>query len=585
MKRFLSVLAALGLVAGLANCGGSEKNESNAGSGSSAAETEESSEDKSDTREEALIDHLTFEVSPTIESNQVIAEFFPQIISIWGINIVATEATPESKILHAANVMAQYLDNDENGIPDDQRVIDALVKNKAVVTMAADEDEFEETINQIIQQGLIPVFEEYGFQDLYASETNPDEQFDASLEEIHHLILNYGWAEVFPDELAQQRGSAIANAMDIARGGVFETVPETYPDGAWFTYDDWTCDYECMITEYTYWAHTSLLGGQVGRLEQIGWEWRLETPEKVRSGDSAAVEIFENPKLGLPVYLPDGKYEHREEANASSSNEDVENQTIPINSVLEIVDDASFESFTKYADVAGLRIFSLPDVSNEFLLAVAEIYRQMLGDNNHIDKNLRDRYLNRVSEDYVFQRIGYLGPENYKLDSPNPDIDCCPGKNYEDNHTDYIWEYPNAFFEEQAGEVIEHLLHTVTGVGFALEFSEWDWEDTNSKIHVAMNEAVEKNIYDISSYEEIKERGNIEDFNRIVIQEFSFWFIITAWGFADLWNMPHEEFRISTIDELQEELPIANELFEDTVKKILTPPNKTDLRSLFPAAE
>ncbi len=302
MKHSLSLLATLSLMAGLVGCSDSSDEESVVDS--SPTHTAESPQ----TDYKDSIDDLIFEITPTIESNPVFAEFFPQIISVWGVNIVATEATPESKILHAANVMAQYLDNDENGIPDDQRVIDALVKNKAVVIMAADENEIEEVIDQIDQQDLFPIFESYGLQDLYGSETNPAEQFDASLEEIHHIILNYGWAEVFPEELAQQRGSDIANAMDIARGGAFETVPETYPDGSWFTYDDWTCDYECMLTEYTYWVHTSLLGGQVGRSDEIGWEWRLETPEKVRSGDSTAVAILENPRLGLPINLPDGKY-------------------------------------------------------------------------------------------------------------------------------------------------------------------------------------------------------------------------------------------------------------------------------------
>ncbi len=315
MKHSLSLLITLSLVAGLVGC--SNSNDEVAESRTEL--DEESIADSSLTPtagssqidDEDSVDDLIFEITLTIESNPVFAQFFPQIISVWGINIVATEATPESKILHAANVMAQYLDNDANGIPDDQRVIDALVRNKAVVIMAADENEIEEVIDEIDRQDLFPIFESYGLQGLYGSETNPAEQFDASLEEIHHIILNYGWAEVFPEELAQQRGSDIANAMDIARGGAFETVPETYPDAAWFTYDDLTCDYECMLTEYTYWAHTSLLGGQVGRSDEIGWEWRLETPEKVRSGDSTAVAILENPQLGLPVNLPDGKYEQR----------------------------------------------------------------------------------------------------------------------------------------------------------------------------------------------------------------------------------------------------------------------------------
>ena len=34
----------------------------------------------------------------------------------------------------------------------------------------------------------------------------------------------------------------------------------TYPDGAWYTYDDQTCEYECMAIEYIYWGVATYLG-------------------------------------------------------------------------------------------------------------------------------------------------------------------------------------------------------------------------------------------------------------------------------------------------------------------------------------
>ena len=107
------------------------------------------------------------------------------------------------------------------------------------------------------------------------------------------------------------------------------------------------------------------------------------------------------------------------------------------------------------------------------------------------------------------------------------------------------------------------------------------WYNLNSKIHLAKNEAIEKYIYDISSYEEIRSSGDIEAFNRITVQEFSFWLIVTAWGNSDVFDLPHEEFSISTASELEERLPLAYELYEDTVNKILTPPDKNYLRSMF----
>ena len=266
-----------------------------------------------------------------------------------------------------------------------------------------------------------------------------------------------------------------------------------------------------------------------------------------------------------------------EEVNEESEDYSSEN----VISIGEIVTDTSFRDYQKYVDVAGLRIFALPEVSDEYMYKVAEIYFQMLQQGENIDNSLRSRYLNTVNNEKVFQRIGFEGPEYYNFDSPNPSVDCCPGNGYEDNHTDFIWEYKDANTIGTVGEVVEHLLHTITGAGLLLEFPEWSWEDTNSKIHKAMNEAVEKNIYDISSYEEIRNNGDMEGYNRVTVQEFSFWVIVTSWGYGDIFDLPNGEFEISSINEVSSELPLAFELYVDTIEKIFTVPDKEFLKSLF----
>ena len=228
---------------------------------------------------------------------------FDKHVDVSGISIVATTSTPESAVIHAANVMAQYLDKNADGAVDDQRVLDALIANNATLVMANDPDELESL------DARYDLFDQFGdeAQDLYAIETNPAGGFDAALEEIHHLLLNFGWADVHPGILGQDDNSAISAAMDLARGGHFTEIPDSYPAHAWFTYDDWTCDYTCQLTEYTYWAHTSLLGAQVGR-DDVTWEWRLITPEAMRGGDPAGTAILSDPALQLPSVLPDGNY-------------------------------------------------------------------------------------------------------------------------------------------------------------------------------------------------------------------------------------------------------------------------------------
>ena len=247
----------------------------------------------------------------------------------------------------------------------------------------------------------------------------------------------------------------------------------------------------------------------------------------------------------------------------------------------EIIEDNSYLDFQRYLDVADIRIFILPEVSDEFAYKVADLYYLMLEEGENINYELRDKYLVNTKNNLVFQKVGYEGPERYNLDSDPPGVDCCPGKGYEDNHTDFIWEYLNVRPEEQIGEVIEHLLHTITGVAFALEFEEWNWENPNSKINLAMEEAVDNGIFDISSYEDIKKYGSIEDFNKVTAIEFAFWGIIVSWDYGDIYELPHDEFTISTPEELKQELPIFYSLYEDTFNKIFSTPEKDTVIEMF----
>ena len=133
-------------------------------------------------------------------------------------------------------------------------------------------------------------------------------RFDASLEEVLHIITAAGYAKVYPDVFGERIGSEIANAMDLARGGQFTSIPSSYPAGSWYTYDDTTCEYDCMVTEYHYWALTSILGAQQNRLNEIGQEWQLNTREKVKNQDSAVFQLMTDPQYSFASVLPDGMY-------------------------------------------------------------------------------------------------------------------------------------------------------------------------------------------------------------------------------------------------------------------------------------
>jgi len=249
------------------------------------------------------------------ESPRGFSRTFSKRVDVFGIPVYATAGTPDSKVLHAANVLAQYLDNNADGEPDHAQVHAMMKKKKAAMMMAATERSFERLdVHRYIPERI---WDAMVMQGLFGEETLPGwtrrGRFDATLEEVLHLITHAGYAHVYPEVFGEKPGTQIAKAMDQARGGHFRRVPRSYPAGAWYTYDDRSCDYGCQVTEYTYWGLTSILGAQdyPGRGRDIEEEWRLNTRDKVRQRDPTLYRLLTDPKYRFPSILPDGKYRPR----------------------------------------------------------------------------------------------------------------------------------------------------------------------------------------------------------------------------------------------------------------------------------
>ena len=259
-----------------------------------------------------------FEVRPLSQDGRL-AVFRPHLakfVKVFGVYIIATESAPDEKVLHAATLLAEWIDNDEDGVPDDTSAHNVLLEGGAFLVMPKTEREMDGLRRKMNFDRL----ERAGFwigQDLYADETFPTGpphvkqrgRFDAAVEEVLHLVSN-GWVGAHPEDLGYRPGSRLTDAMDKARGGRFRRIPREYPEEAWYHYDDRTCDYECMAAEYLYWALTSHLGGQdyPGRAEEIAVEWECPTPALLKERDPAVFELLTAPKLPLPKVLPDGVY-------------------------------------------------------------------------------------------------------------------------------------------------------------------------------------------------------------------------------------------------------------------------------------
>ncbi|MDE0960869.1 MAG: hypothetical protein OSB09_08820 [Planctomycetota bacterium] len=229
---------------------------------------------------------------------------FSQYTAVFGVHVLATGAVPTEKVRHVAAVLAEYLDNDEDGVADDPKVVEAMAGRQMGMILFSSEREMERLdrsgINQLGYHHL---------QGQFAEETKPRGEFDATIEEVLHLVTT-GYAEAYPRIFGPRPGTELGDCLDRARGGRFGSVPRRYPEKAWFHYDDRSCDYSCMAVEYLYWALTSLLGAQADadRARQISNEWQLPTAALVREKDPWITALLEDPRYHWATQLPDGRY-------------------------------------------------------------------------------------------------------------------------------------------------------------------------------------------------------------------------------------------------------------------------------------
>ena len=152
------------------------------------------------------------EVTPRIEIVEIPSEFsvFRQVgcdkyVNVFGVHIFASPTTPEDKLSHAAGVLAQYLDNDEDGTPNNTLVLSHLVSRNVFIIMPGTQAEMETLEMELVEEAG------YRFgQDLYGEETKPDflvdgkinapdgGYYDGALEEILHPITQHGYANAYP---------------------------------------------------------------------------------------------------------------------------------------------------------------------------------------------------------------------------------------------------------------------------------------------------------------------------------------------------------------------------------------------------
>ena len=267
-------------------------------------------------------------------------------ITVFGIKVFALNGVTSRDLKLVANVLAQWIDNDEDGTPDNPAVLAEIVKHNSRMILGVTFDQigpWHNNSQRMLKDVHAPTYgldvtsinhNWYGLplsnysQDHYRTDgLSPP---DAATEETFHLITDIGYANVYPSVFwhgepdhdnasealrsyiakhgeEQKNASLLTVAMDNARGGHFERPPKQYPDNAWYTRSD-NCGYKCFVGEYIHWGMISLLGYNETRGENIQSQWQITNVDSLRKRDPALYGLLTNPEYRFAERAPDGSY-------------------------------------------------------------------------------------------------------------------------------------------------------------------------------------------------------------------------------------------------------------------------------------
>lgn len=250
----------------------------------------------------------------TVQSNPFVEEpaleDFSKYINVLGcFHVLAESDISDQKMLHVAAVAAELLDQNEDGTVDDPLLESALSEGGALMPVLSHEgSEAEESLFDAYDGNGISAV-------LYKDEIDPENPGhwgdDATVEEILHTINHVGHVVIYPEAFSlTPNSSSLTAAMDVARGGQFIEFPGEYPAEAWYHYDDWTCDYECMAIEYLYWAIVTEMGllDDSSTAQGIEDEWELYSADLLASTDVMIHALITDPTFSIPLEAPDGNY-------------------------------------------------------------------------------------------------------------------------------------------------------------------------------------------------------------------------------------------------------------------------------------
>jgi len=263
---------------------------------------------------------------------------FDRKIQVFGIRVLAMPDVTSRDLTLCANILAQWIDNDEDGVPDNSIVLDEILKRNSYMVLGVSGKQigaWHENSQDVMGDGE-PAYGldvssiNHNWYRLQPSEYSQDHYRtdglfppDGGSEETFHLITDLGYGNAYPKvfgrggEDGKDERSILTLAMDNARGGFFPRERSLYPKGAWYTRKD-PCSYQCFVGEYIHWGMITLLGFNKERGDAIQDQWSITDADALKKRDPALYELLTNPEYRFPKIAPDGTYSGFEQGGADN---------------------------------------------------------------------------------------------------------------------------------------------------------------------------------------------------------------------------------------------------------------------------
>ncbi len=241
-----------------------------------------------------------------------------------------------------------------------------------------------------------------------------------------------------------------------------------------------------------------------------------------------------------------------------------------------VIRTAEFPPQTKKLEVYGITLAGNDDITDTFMLDVAKTIQEMFPKDPGLDNEKQAEVLSLMHQYRALipmydSEVGFLLTDDEEDAWQKTEATC--------SVCDVIFKIDTL----QVQEVVEHILHFVTDIGLHYAFPEEWGIRADSEVNRFMNMAIEKGYYDVSQYLEERDAfGDEEGMRRVLIQEFSYWVITTAWNFQEPYG-PDAEWHIVNRLDLKDKMPGLFDMYARTVETIMAPP-KLDTLDKFPDA-